>query len=118
VVRGGLQSIPKGQEEAAFALGLARFQTVRRIILPQAVRVVIPPLTNTAVVIVKNTSLVLVVGLFDLLSAGRATLADPDWPVPFAETYLLIALIYFAICFGISRYSLFLERHMTQGVRR
>lgn len=118
VVRGGLQSLPKGQGEAASALGLTRFQTLRVIVLPQAIRAVIPPLTNTAVVIVKNTSLVLVVGLFDLLSAGRASLADPDWPVPYAETYLMVALIYFAICFGISRYSLFLERHMVQGIRR
>jgi general L-amino acid transport system permease protein len=118
VLRGGLQSLPKGQEEAAFALGLSRGATLRRIVLPQAIRAVIPPLTNTAVVIVKNTSLVLVVGLFDLLSAGRATLADPDWPAPYVETYLMVATIYFAICFGISRYSLFLERTMVQGVRR
>lgn len=118
VLRGGLEGVHKGQEEAARALSLSHFQTLRLIVLPQAIRNVIPPLTNTAVVIVKNTSLVLVVGLFDLLSAGRAALNDPDWPAPYAETYLAVALIYFAICFGISRYSASLERKMVQGIRR
>lgn len=118
VLRGGLQALPPGQTEAARALGLTWLQTTRRIVLPQAIAKVIPPLTNTVVVIVKNTSLVLVVGLFDLLSSGRAALADPDWPAPYAETYLLIALIYFAICFGISRYALWLERRMAFGAAR
>lgn len=118
VLRGGLQAIPKGQVEAASALGLSWIQTTRLIVLPQAIAKVIPPLTSTIIVMVKNTSLVLVVGLFDLLSAGRAALADPDWPVPFAETYLLIALIYFVICFSISRYAAWLEWRMSQGSRR
>src|SRR5690606_34607495 len=117
VIRGGLQAIPKGQGEAAYALGLSKIQSLRLIILPQAIGKVIPPLTNTAVVVVKNTSLVLVVGLFDLLSSGRAALSDPNWPEPYAETYLFISMVYFVICFGISRYSLFLERKMSAGVR-
>lgn len=117
VIRGGLQAIPRGQGEAAHALGLSRIQCLRLIILPQAIGKVIPPLTNTAVVVVKNTSLVLVVGLFDLLSSGRAALSDPNWAAPYAETYLFISMVYFAICFGISRYSLFLERKMNAGVR-
>lgn len=115
VLRGGLQGIPSGQAEAARALSMSWLQMTRLIILPQAIRKVIPPLTNTAVVIVKNTSLVLVVGLFDLLSAGRAALADPTWPSPYAETFLFIAAIYFVICFGISRYSLHLEGTLTYG---
>lgn len=118
VLRGGLQAIPKGQTEAAQALGLNWWQTTRLIVLPQAIAKVIPPLTSTIIVMVKNTSLVLVVGLFDLLSAGRAALADPDWPAPFAETYLLIALIYFTICFSISRYARWLEMRMSKGSRR
>lgn len=118
VVRGGLQAVPNGQDEAARALGLGRWRSLRLIVLPQAIRNVIPPLTNTAVVIVKNTSLVLVVGLFDLLSAGRAALADPEWPSPYVETYLFVAFIYFVICFGLSRYTLWLERRLSQGVRR
>ncbi len=117
VIRGGLQGVNTGQAEAARALGMRWVQTTRLIVLPQAIRKVIPPLTNTVVVVVKNTSLVLVIGLFDLLSAGRAALSDPDWPAPYAETYLFIAVIYFAICFGISRYSLWLEKKFEQGVQ-
>ena len=118
VLRGGLQAIPPGQAEAAVALGLQRWQTLRFIVLPQAIGKVLPALTNTVVVIIKNTGLVLVVGLFDLLSSARAALTDPDWPAPFAETFAFVALIYFAICFGISRYSLFLETRMNMGHRR
>jgi general L-amino acid transport system permease protein len=110
VLRGGFEGVHRGQAEAARALSLTGWQTLRLVVLPQAIRNVIPPLTNTAVVVVKNTSLVLVVGLFDLLSSGRAALSDPAWPAPYAETYLAVAFIYFAICFGISRYSRFLEQ--------
>jgi general L-amino acid transport system permease protein len=118
VLRGGLQGIPRGQIEAARALGLSWLRMTQLIVLPQAIGKVIPPLTNTAVVIVKNTSLVLVIGLFDLLSSGRAALSDPTWPSPYAETYLLVALIYFIICFGISRYALWLEQHSPFGAQR
>jgi len=117
VVRGGLQSIHPGQQEASRALGLSWLQTTRLIVLPQALRSVIPPLTNTIIVMVKNTALVLVVGLFDLLSAGKAALADPAWPSPFAETYLFIAAIYFLICFSISKYSIFLESRFANVTR-
>jgi general L-amino acid transport system permease protein len=118
VLRGGLQGVPPGQMEGARALGLSWWQAMRAVILPQAVGKVIPPLTNTIVVIVKNTSLVLVVGLFDLLSAGRAALDDPRWPAPYAETYAFVALIYFAICFSISRYALWLEQRGSLGGAR
>jgi general L-amino acid transport system permease protein len=118
VLRGGLQGVPNGQMEGARALGLSWWQAMRLVILPQAVGKVIPPLTNTIVVIVKNTSLVLVVGLFDLLSAGRAALDDPKWPGPYAETYAFVALVYFVICFSISRYALWLERRGSLGGAR
>ena len=115
VIRGGLQGVPTAQGEAAQALGLSWLQTTRLIVLPQAIRKVIPPLTNTVIVMVKNTSLVLVVGLFDLLSSGRAAATDPAWPSPYSETYLFVGMIYFAICFGISQYSRWLEQRMSQG---
>lgn len=118
IVRGGLQAVPEGQAEAAKALGLNWVRALRLVILPQALQKVIPPLTNTVIVMVKNTALVLVVGLFDLLSSGKSALADPAWPSPFAETYLFIALIYFVICFGISRYSAFLEHRASVGLAR
>lgn len=115
IVRAGLQSIPRGQHEAAQALGLSWWGTTRLVVLPQALRHVIPPLTNTAIVMIKNTSLVLIIGLFDLLSSARAALVDPAWPTPYAETYGFVAFVYFVICFGLSRYSMWLERHLQAG---
>jgi general L-amino acid transport system permease protein len=110
VVRGGLQGVPPGQAEAAQALGLGYWQRQRLIVVPQALAMVIPSLTNTIIVMIKNTSLVLVVGLFDLISSGRAALADPEWSSPAMETYLFIALIYFALCFGFGRFAGALEQ--------
>lgn len=118
VLRGGLQALPGGQQEAARALGLSWWQATRLIVLPQAIRKVIPPLTNTVIVMVKNTSLVLVVGLFDLLSSGRAATTDPAWPSPYIETYLFVAAIYFSICFSISRYSRWLEARLASEAAR
>ncbi|KQK30992.1 amino acid ABC transporter permease [Bosea thiooxidans] len=110
VIRGGLQAIPKGQYEAAAALGLPFWRTQYLVILPQAIRVVIPALANTIIVMIKNTSLVLVVGLFDLISSGKAALADPAWPSPAAETFLFIGAIFFALSFSFARFADFLER--------
>ncbi|OYZ15808.1 MAG: amino acid ABC transporter permease [Sphingomonadales bacterium 28-64-96] len=110
VVRGGLQALPRGQDEAADALGLNYWQKQRLIILPQAVALVIPALTNTVIVMIKNTSLILVVGLFDLISSGKAALADPGWRSPSVEVYLFITAIYFVLCFGFSRFADSLER--------
>jgi general L-amino acid transport system permease protein len=110
VVRGGLQAIPKGQYEAAAALGLPFWRTHYLVILPQAIRVVIPALANTIIVMIKNTSLVLVVGLFDLISSGKAALADPAWPSPAAETFLFIGAIFFCLSFSFARFADFLER--------
>jgi general L-amino acid transport system permease protein len=118
VIRGGLQAIPQGQGEASRALGLTWWQMTRLVVLPQAVRAVIAPLTNTAIVMIKNTSLVLIVGLFDLLSSGRVALTDPAWPTPYVETYLFIAGIYFAICFSLSRYAMWLERKYQRTAAR
>ncbi len=109
VIRGGLQAIPTGQIEAAKALGIPQWKAVQHIVLPQAIQKVIPPLTNTAIVMVKNTSLVMIVGVFDMLSAGRSAAMDPVWPAPYAEAYLFVGLIYFAICVGISYYARWLE---------
>ncbi|MFY7959262.1 MAG: amino acid ABC transporter permease [Elsteraceae bacterium] len=110
IIRGGLQALPKGQEEAAKSMGLGYWRTQQLVILPQAIRMVIPALANTIIVMVKNTSLVLVVGLFDLISSGKAALSDPNWPSPAAETYLFIGAIYFALAFGFARFADFLER--------
>jgi general L-amino acid transport system permease protein len=114
VLRGGLQGIGAGQTEAAAALGIPYWRMIQHIILPQAIQKVIPPLTNTAVVLVKDTALVTIVGVFDMLGAGRAAAGDPAWPAPYTETYLFVAAVYFAICFGITIYAGWLER----GVQR
>lgn len=110
VIRGGLEAVPRGQYKGAKALSLGYWRMQCLVILPQAIRIVIPALANTIIVMIKNTSLVLVVGLFDLISSGKAALSDPTWPSPSTETYLFIAAIYFALSFAFARFADFLER--------
>lgn len=105
VIRGGLQSIPKGQIEAAHALGLGYWAGMRLIILPQVLRVSVPPLTNTFIGLIKDSSLVAIIGLVDLLGASRQSLSDPNWLGFYREAYVFAALIYFAMCFSVSRYA-------------
>lgn len=115
VIRGGLQAIPKGQYEAAEALGLPFWRTQRLIVLPQALRIVIPPIVGTFIGLFKDTSLVAIVSLTDLLLAMRQAVADPNWRAYFVEAYLFIAAIYFFFCFFMSKYSQYLERHFETG---
>jgi general L-amino acid transport system permease protein len=118
VVRGGLQSLPKGQAEAADALGLSYWKKTGFIILPQALRLVIPPLVNTFIGSFKDTSLVLIVGIFDLLNMGTVALSDPPWQSFSTEIYLTLAVIYFIFCFAMSKYSRGLERELARAHRR
>jgi general L-amino acid transport system permease protein len=118
VIRGGLQALPKGQYEAADALGLSYWQKTGLIILPQALRLVIPPLVNTFIGFFKDTSLVLIIGIFDLLTSGKVALAEPIWQAYSTEVYIMLALIYFCFCFSMSRYSRGLEREFGKSVRR
>lgn len=110
VVRAGMQAIPKGQYEAADALGLSYAGKMRLIILPQALRLVIPPLVNTFIGLFKDTSLVVIIGLYDLLSAVKTALQEPAWRGFGPEAYLFVSLIYFGFCFAMSRYSKRVER--------
>ena len=110
VVRGGLQALPKGQAEAADAMGLTYWQKTGLIILPQALRLVIPPLVNTFIGFFKDTSLVLIIGIFDLLTMGKVALSDPPWQSFSTEVYIFLAVIYIMFCYGMSRYSRGLER--------
>ncbi|GAB3128908.1 amino acid ABC transporter permease [Novispirillum itersonii] len=112
-LRAGLQAVPKGQYEAAYALGLSRWQTLRRIILPQAIRTVIPGIVNILLNVFQDTSLVLVIGLFDFLNAARVAANDTEWMGRHDEAYAFAALVYFTLCFFGSRYSLWLERHVS-----
>ncbi len=120
VVRGGLQAIPKGQYEAAQALGLTYWKMMWLIILPQALKLVIPGIVNTFIGLFKDTSLVSIIGLFDLLGIVQTSLADPKWstPVTAPTAYLFLALTYWLFCFGMSRYSLFMERYLHTGHKR
>lgn len=112
VVRGGLQTIPAGQAEAASALGLGYWRTVQLVVLPQALNKVIPGLVNLAIGFLLATSLLAVIGVFDLLNAAKASTTDPQWMGFYDEAYIFAALIYFVLCFAGSRYSLWLERRL------
>jgi general L-amino acid transport system permease protein len=114
VIRGGLQAIPRGQAEAASALGLSWWKTTALIVMPQALRHVIPGLVNSFIALFKDTSLVSIVALFDLLGQLRASFADPVWATPTTlfTGFAFTGLIYFAFCFGMSRYSLFVENRL------
>jgi general L-amino acid transport system permease protein len=118
VIRSGLQALPRGQSEAADALGLNYWQMTGFIILPQALRLVIPPLVNTFIGFFKDTSLVLIIGLFDLLTMGKVALSDPPWQSFSTEVYIVLGLIYIAFCFAMSRYSRGLERELGASQRR
>ena len=117
VVRGGLQAIPKGQNEAAQALGLNYWQSMRLIILPQALKIVIPGIVNTFIGLFKDTSLVSIIGLFDLLLVAKSSVTDAKWLGLEHEAYAFVAVIYFVFCFSMSRYSLWLERKLDTGHR-
>jgi general L-amino acid transport system permease protein len=118
VVRGGLQALPKGQVEAAQSLGLGYWQTQRKIVLPQALRMVVPAIVNTFIGAFKDTSLVTIVSLYDLTGAVQLALGDADWRKFFLEGQLFVAAVYFVACFAISRYSHWLEQHLNTGIRR
>jgi general L-amino acid transport system permease protein len=118
-VRGGLQAIPRGQYEAAQALGLGYWQMMIKIILPQALKIVIPNIVNNFIGLFKDTTLVAIVGIFDFLRTIQASLSDPNWrssTMPLAA-YLFAALVYFIFCYGMASYSLAMERRLHSGNR-
>jgi general L-amino acid transport system permease protein len=114
VIRGGLQAIPRGQNEAASAIGLSWWKTTALIVMPQALRHVIPGLVNSFIGLFKDTSLVSIVALFDLLGQVHASFADPVWATPTTlfTGFAFAGMIYFVFCFGMSRYSLFVENRL------
>ncbi len=118
VVRGGLQAIPKGQYEAAMALGLNYARMMALIVLPQALRYVIPSIVNTFIGLFKDTTLVAIIGMFDLLGAIQLGSADPKWLGFGMEGYAFAAVLYFAFCYSMSRYSQHLERKLHTGHKK
>jgi general L-amino acid transport system permease protein len=120
VVRGGLQAIPRGQFEAAMALGLGYWRMMGLVVLPQALRLVIPGIVSSFISLFKDTSLVLIVAIFDLLGQMRAAFSDPSWatPVTLFTGFAFAGMIYFSIGFAMSRYALFMERRLNTSVSR
>ncbi|HRA61983.1 MAG TPA: amino acid ABC transporter permease [Burkholderiaceae bacterium] len=119
VIRGGLQAIPKGQIEAAATLGLSYWQTQYKIVLPQALAMVVPSIMNNFISLFKDTSLVTIVSLYELTGAlGIALNSDANWRPFKIEGYLFIAMIYFAFCFSMSRYSIWVEKQVNKGKAR
>ena len=120
VVRAGLQSIPKGQHEAAQALGLGYWASLRFIVLPQALKVTIPNIVNSTIALYKDTTLVFIVGIFDFLRTIEIARGDPRWATPVTSFtgYAFAALFYFATCHLMSRYASGIERRLRAGERR
>jgi len=118
VVRGGLQAIPKGQYEAASAMGLGYWRSMGLVILPQALKLVIPGIVNTLIALFKDTGLVIIIGLFDLLNSVKQAGADPKWLGMATEGYVFAAAVFWIFCFSMSRYSVHLERKLDTGHKR
>ena len=118
VVRGGLQAIPKGQFEAAASIGLNYYKSTGLIVLPQALKIVIPGIVNTFIAMTKDTSLVMIIGLFDILMITKSSITDAKWLGLEWEGYAFVGLIFWILCFSMSRYSQWLEKRLDTDRRR
>jgi len=120
VIRGGLQAIPRGQFEAADALGLSYPQKMGLVVLPQALKLVVPGIVNTFIGLFKDTSLVLIIGLFDLLGIVQLNNTDAKWfsPTTAMTGYVFAGFFFWMFCFFMSRYSQMIERRLAKGDRR
>ena len=114
VFRGGFQAIPSGQFEAGMALGLGKWQSLGLIILPQVFRHALPATINMVVVTFKETAVVIIIGLFDLLASAQAAFGTGDWVAYYMETYIFVALIYWAFITSLGRYGEFVKERMKQ----
>jgi general L-amino acid transport system permease protein len=109
VIRGGLQAIPKGQYEASDAMGLSYWQSMGLIILPQALKISIPNIVGSFIALFKDTTLILIIGLFDVLAMVTLTNSDTNWLGFETEGYVFVTMIYWAICFSMSKYAKSIE---------
>ncbi len=116
-VRGGLQAIPAGQHEAAFAIGLRTWQTTVYIVLPQALRITIPSNVGLFISLLKDTTLAYIIGLLEILGIGRAVLANPEWLGTQFEVYFFIAVVFFVLSYTLSQASYRLEKELGIGER-
>ena len=115
VIRGGLAALPTGQYEAADALGLDYWKATRLIIMPQALKISIPGIVSSFIGLFKDTTLVSIIGLLDPIGLTANIRADANWNGIVWELYGFIALMFFVFCFGMSRYSMYLERKLKTG---
>lgn len=118
VFRGGLQVVPEGHTEAGLALGLSRWRITSLVVVPQAIFLSLPGIVNVCIAIVKETTIVLIVGLYDFLGVLEAGLSDPQWLVADqarSTAYLFAAMVFWLLCFGLSRYSQRLEKRLGNG---
>jgi His/Glu/Gln/Arg/opine family amino acid ABC transporter permease subunit len=115
VVRGGLAALPTGQYEAADALGLDYWKSMRLIIMPQALKISIPSIVGIFIGLFKDTVLVSIIGLMDPLGLSNAIRADANWNGIVWELYGFIALMFFIVCFSMGRYAMYLERKLQTG---
>jgi len=115
VVRGGLQGMSRGQYEAAESIGLNYYQTMRLVILPQALKIVIPPTVSQLISAFKDTSLVVIIALYDLLKTSQTVLSNPEWMGFSREAYVFVGILYFLGCFSMSNYSRKLEKELSRG---
>ncbi len=116
-IRGGLQAIPAGQHEAAFAIGLRTWQTTIFIVLPQALRITIPSNVGLFISLLKDTTLAYIIGLLEILGIGRAVLANPEWLGTQFEVYAFIAVVFFVLSYTLSQASYRLEKELGIGER-
>ena len=112
-IRGGLQSIPNTQIEAANSLGLNQFQITKFVLIPQALRIALPALTNQAIGLFQNTSLMAILGLLELLGVGRSLLANPEFIGRYIEVYVWLACVYWLVCTFMAIIARHLEQSMT-----
>ena len=120
VIRGGLAALPRGQQEAASALGLGYWKSMGLIVLPQALKHSIPGIVNNFISLFKDTSLVSIVGIFDLLNTVQSAASDNAWASPTRAVtgYLFAAMVFWVFCFAMSRYSMWMERRLNTGYKR
>jgi general L-amino acid transport system permease protein len=121
VFRGGLQSVPRHQVQGGASLGMSHGQVTMLIVVPQAISAALPGIINVCVEIVKETTLILIVGLLDLLGVLQGGITDPEWLVSDQvrrTAYFFAGLVFWTLCFGLSRYGARIERGMSAGTRR
>lgn len=117
IIRGGMQALPAGQEEAAKALGMGYWHRIGYVVLPQAFRNALPPTINQLVITFKETSLVVIIGFFEILASGNAAYGNAEWNFAHVEVYCFVGFLYFIFVFALSRYGAYLERRMAVAER-